>query len=179
MIIFVGVAGSGKSIQGRMLADELGLAWLSTGEFLRMLVTGQQRKAMISGKLLSDKEIISLLGRILAFIEKDKEFVLDGFPRSVAQADWLLNQVKHGQLKITAVINLKADEKTVKERLLARGRHDDTNEAIKKRFKEYESVFKPILSHFKAYGIPVFDVDGSGRIDKVHAEILKIIKKTK
>ena len=60
MILLMGVAVAGKSVQGRRLADEKGLPWLSTGEFLRMLVVGERRKQMLAGKLLSDKEIIEL-----------------------------------------------------------------------------------------------------------------------
>ncbi len=65
----MGVAGSGKSVQGRMLADRLALPWLSTGEFLRMLVSGEKRKDMIAGKLLSDNEIITLVQRIFTIID--------------------------------------------------------------------------------------------------------------
>ncbi len=101
MIIFTGVAGSGKSVQGKMLADHMGLPWLSTGEFLRMLISGERRKDMLAGKLLGDNEIIALVQRIFNVVDTKHEFILDGFPRSVAQADWLLNQVKHGQLKIS------------------------------------------------------------------------------
>ena len=113
MIIFTGVAGSGKSVQGKMLADYLGLPWLSTGEFLRMLISGERRKDMLAGKLIEDKEIISLVQKIFNVVDTKNEFILDGFPRTVAQADWLLNQAKHGQLKLTAVVNLKADKKAV------------------------------------------------------------------
>jgi len=88
----MGVAGSGKSVQGRLLADEMALPWLSTGEFLRMLVSGERRKDMLAGRLLSDREIIKLVQKIFAMIDIHEEFILDGFPRTVSQADWLLNQ---------------------------------------------------------------------------------------
>lgn len=172
MIIFMGVAGSGKSSQGRQIADEKGLPWLSTGEFLRMLISGEPRKAMVSGKLLPDQEIISLVRKIFGVIDTDEEFVLDGFPRTVAQADWLLNQAKHGQLKITAVIHLKASEKAVEQRLLARGRQDDTAEAIRERFREYEEEMIPILQHFKDAGVRIIDVNAEQSVDDVHEEIL-------
>jgi adenylate kinase len=175
MIIFTGVAGSGKSLQGKMLADELGLPWLSTGEFLRMLVSGERRKDMVSGKLLDDKEIIALVQRIFTIIDVKKEFVLDGFPRSVAQADWLLNQSKHGQLQITAVIHLVASEKAVKDRLLSRARQDDTEEAIAERFFEYEQAIKPILKDFRSSGVPVYDIDGEQSIKHVHDQIKKVL----
>lgn len=176
MIIFTGVAGAGKSLQGKHLADVMGFPWLSTGEFLRMLISGERRKDMLAGKLLDDHEIIALVQRIFNVVDITNEFVLDGFPRTVAQADWLLNQVKHGQLKITAVVNLQSDEVTVKQRLLERGRQDDTSEAISERFKEYRESIVPILEHFKEAGVTVYDIDGNQDIGKVHADIMTAIQ---
>jgi adenylate kinase len=176
VIIFMGVAGAGKSVQGRWLADEFGYSWLSTGEFLRMLISGEQRKEMLSGKLLSDKQIITLVHKIFTVVDTKEEFVLDGFPRTTAQADWLLSQVKHGQLHVTAVINLKASKEAVKERLLKRGRQDDTEEAIEARFQEYEQSVLPILEHFKAAGVPIHDINGEQPVEMVHADIVKALK---
>ena len=82
MIIFTGVAGSGKSMQGRMLADHQALPWLSTGEFLRMLVSGDERRDMLAGKLLDDEEIISLVQKIFNDVGVEEEFEMDGFPRT-------------------------------------------------------------------------------------------------
>jgi len=177
MIIFMGVAGSGKSIQGKLLADRFGLPWVSTGEFLRMLISGERRKDMVAGKLLDDKEIIALMQKVLAVVDAKSEFVLDGFPRTTAQADWLLNQVKHGQLSISAVIHMQASPDVVKQRLLQRGRPDDTEEAIAARFKEYENTTLPILEDFKAVNIPVYDVDAQQPVEIVHAAIKKVLRK--
>jgi adenylate kinase len=176
MIIFTGVAGSGKSLQGKKLADTKGLPWLSTGEFLRMLISGDRRKDMLEGKLLEDQEIIALVQRIFNVVDVKNEFVLDGFPRTVAQADWLLNQAKHGQLGITAVIHLKASEEAVKNRLLSRGRQDDTDEAIAERFKEYTDSIVPILEHFKVAGVPVYDIDGEQDVETVHKAIMTALE---
>jgi adenylate kinase len=176
MIIFMGVAGSGKSLQGKMLADQLALPWLSTGEFLRMLIAGQRRKDMLAGKLLEDKEIIKLIQKIFTMINVHEEFVLDGFPRTTAQADWLLNQVKHHQLEVSAVIHLTAEEETVRKRLLSRGRQDDHDQAIGERFKEYEGAIKPILTHFKEAGVPIFDIKGEAPIKSVHTSIMAALE---
>lgn len=175
MIIFMGVAGSGKSVQGRMLADERGLPWLSTGEFLRMLISGERRQQMTEGKLLDDQEIIALVQKIFRVIDTDQDFVLDGFPRTPAQADWLLSQVKHGQLDVTAVIHLRASEKEVQQRLLERGRPDDNKDAINARFKEYQETIVPILAQFKEAGISVFEIDAAQSVDKVHKDIIKVL----
>lgn len=179
MIIFMGVAGSGKSVQGRMLADRLALPWLSTGEFLRMLVSGDRRKDMVAGKLLSDKEIITLVQRIFTIIDPHKEFILDGFPRTVAQADWLIGQIKHGQLHPTGVIHLIVSKEAVQERLIARGRPDDNIDAISERLSEYEEMAKPILEDFKRAGVPIFDINGAQDIAVVQQEILSALNISK
>lgn len=175
MIIFMGVAGSGKSVQGRLLADQFALPWLSTGEFLRMLVAGERRKQMLAGKLLGDEEIIALVRKMFTVVDTEHEFIMDGFPRTVAQADWLLSQFKHGQLKITGVIHLKASSETVKSRLLGRGRPDDHDEAIAERFVEYEQTILPILNELKKGGVTVHDIDGEQDVQVVHKAIVAAI----
>ncbi len=172
----MGVAGAGKSVQGRRLADELAIPWLSTGEFLRMLTSGNTRKHMLSGKLMNDAEIISLVRKIFAVVDTDHEFILDGFPRTAGQADWLLNQAKYDQLDITAIIHISATADVVKKRLLSRGRNDDHDEAIEERFQEYEHSILPILEQFKTANIPVFDVDGDKPIEEVHDQIEKALR---
>ncbi|MEO8863007.1 MAG: nucleoside monophosphate kinase [Candidatus Saccharimonadales bacterium] len=167
----MGVAGVGKSVQGRRIADEFGYAWLSTGEFLRMLISGERRKAMLAGELLSDKEIIELVRKIFQMIDTKEEFILDGFPRTVQQADWLLNQMKHELLSITAVVHIVADKSVVRERLISRGRLDDNDEAIAKRFEEYEQTILPVLEDFKKAGVTVYDINGDRPIEDVHADI--------
>lgn len=178
MILFMGVAGAGKSMQGRMLADKLALPWLSTGEFLRMLISGQRRKEMLDGKLLKDDEIIGLVQKIFNVVDVKHEFILDGFPRSAAQAEWLLMQIKYGQLKLSAVINLEASQDAVRQRLLERGRQDDTEAAIKERFAEYEASIVPILEQFKSAGISVFDIDAERAPEEIHTEIMECLEET-
>jgi adenylate kinase len=172
MIIFMGVAGSGKSLQGKLLADKLALPWLSTGEFLRMMIAGPRRKDMLQGKLLTDNEIIGLVQKIFNVVGVSEEFILDGFPRTAAQADWLLSQAKHGQLKITAVVHLQASQELVTERLLKRGRQDDTEAAIKERFSEYDESIKPILEQFKASKIPILEINAERFPEAIHEEIM-------
>lgn len=175
MIILMGVAGAGKSMQGRLFADEHGFAWVSTGELFRVLVTGERRQQMLEGKLLSDKEVIELVDRTLELIDLNDEFVLDGFPRTKVQSDWLLEQVKSGRLKWTAVVNLTASKDVVKKRLLARGRLDDTEEAIERRFTEHELVTMPIVEYLKEAGAPVHNVDADQDPILVHDQIMSFI----
>lgn len=176
MIVIMGVAGAGKSIQGRWIADEFGLPWLSTGEFLRMMVSGERRKQMVAGKLLDDVEIIHMADKIFHLLDNDEEFILDGFPRTLTQAQWLLAQHKVGLLNISHVIHIEASEEVVMERLLARGRPDDTEESIKKRFEEYRKTTLPVIQDFENQGIAVLHVDGNKNEEQVHSQIVPAIK---
>jgi adenylate kinase len=176
VIILMGVAGAGKSMQGKLLADEHGYSWISTGEILRVLVTGKRRQEMLQGKLLSDEEVTRILEKVLELIDTTREFVLDGYPRTVAQADWLLKQAKQDHhFKLTAVIHLKASEDVVRSRLMERGRVDDTEDAIAKRFEEYRTVTLPIIDHFRKEGVDVFDIDAAQAARQVHDQIVEYI----
>lgn len=175
MIVLMGVAGAGKSMQGRLLADERGYAWISTGEILRVLVTGKRRQEMLAGQLLSDAEMIRMMDKVLDLIDLKDEFILDGFPRTLKQADWLIDQVDMGRFEVTAVIHLTASEEVVSSRLMQRGRVDDTEEVIRKRFDEYQAVTTPILDDFRKRGITVHDIDASLAPNIVHDEIAKLI----
>jgi len=89
------------------------------------------------------------------------------------QAQWLLEQAKTNGLSVTAVLHLEASEEVVKDRLIKRGRHDDTEKAIKKRFEEYEKTTLPILTKFEQEGIRVHHINGERPFDVVHQEILE------
>lgn len=174
----MGVAGSGKSYQGRMMADEYGFAWISTGEVLRVLITGTRRQEMLAGKLLTDEEVINVVDKVLELVDTSQEFVLDGFPRTVRQADWLLEQVRKKRFGLTAIFNLKAGEEVVRGRLLQRGRQDDTNSSIAERFREYRELTLPILQHFEDKGVRPIDIDASLSTDEVHKQIIAAIDET-
>lgn len=176
MIILMGVAGAGKSMQSRLLADEYGYAWISTGEILRVLVTGRRRQEMLAGKLLSDDEMIQVMDKVLDIIDPTQEFVLDGFPRTIPQTDWLLEQVQRGRFKLTAIFHMSASEQVVLKRLRDRGRQDDSEEVIKKRFEEYHASTLPILEHFKKEGVHVYDIDAAQEVRSVHNDIMKVVR---
>ncbi len=176
MILMMGVAGAGKSLQGRWLADQFCLPWLSTGEFLRMMVSGERRQQMLEGKLLDDVEIIHMADKIFHLLGNNEEFILDGFPRTLVQAQWLLAQHKVGLLNISQVIHIKAGQKVVLERLLSRGRQDDSEEVIKKRFREYEAITLPVIKDLEEQGVNVLHVDGEKTPEEVHQQIMPVIK---
>jgi adenylate kinase len=177
VILFQGAAGAGKSMQGKMLADQLGLAWLSTGEFLRMLVVGKRRHEMLSGVLLNDTEMILMVDKIFRIIDIRDEFVLDGFPRTQTQAEWLLAQAKAGLVKITALINMEADEDTIVERLGKRGRQDDTPEVIKQRISDHKKLTIPIIDLFEKQNVPILNIDANGDIKEIHSIIIEQVSR--
>ncbi len=168
----MGVAGSGKSMQGRLLSDELGYAWISTGEILRVLITGKRRQEMLEGKLLNDDEMVEILDKVFELINVKQQFILDGFPRTVAQADWLIDQAEAGRFPLDAVVNLSASEDVVRQRLLSRGRVDDHDDAIAERFREYHAVTLPILKHFEKEKVDIYTIDAAQPPAKVHDQIV-------
>ncbi|HMT55734.1 MAG TPA: nucleoside monophosphate kinase, partial [Candidatus Saccharibacteria bacterium] len=89
MILFIGVAGAGKSVQGKHLSDLLGFPWISTGELLRMHISGEKRQRMLRGELLTDEELYEIVEPILKELMNESQIILDGFPRTLAQAQWL------------------------------------------------------------------------------------------
>jgi adenylate kinase len=172
----MGVAGSGKSTQGKLLADEYGYAWISTGEVFRLLITGRRRQEMLKGKLLSDEEVNRIMDKVLELVETSQDFVLDGFPRTVKQAEWLFQQEKQGRFKLRAVFNLVTSEDVVLRRLINRGRPDDNEAAIEARFNEYKEQSEPIFETFKVHKVPLYEVDASQPAQAVHEQIMAKIK---
>lgn len=175
MILLMGIAGSGKGTQGTMLADSRGYHLVSMGELLRMYVTGKQRERMLAGELLDDAEIIEIVDKVLASLPPEEEIILDGFPRSITQAEWLMEQVKQGRFAIRAIFHLTASRKAVKNRLLNRGRIDDVEEAIEERFSEYERSTEPILEWFRRKGKEVVDVNAERPVEEVNQDLFKYL----
>jgi len=176
MIILMGIAGAGKSMQGKILADELGHPWISTGEVLRVLITGRRRQDMVEGKLLSDDEVIRVVEKVLELIDTEQEFVMDGFPRTEVQVDWMLNQIALGRLHKPVVFNLEIAEEVIRKRLKDRNRPDDTEESIAKRFAEYERATRPIIAYMRKKGIPVIDINADQTPRAVHDQIVNLLK---
>ncbi len=176
MVVFMGVVGAGKSVQGQMLAEKLGGPWISTGNILRTRADERQQAILDSGKLFPDEEMYKLLEGEFAEIDaSSKEFVLDGFPRTVPQAEWLDAKVKSGSAKLTAVIYLHLSLETVMERLLSRGRSDDAEETIKIRFNEYEQKTAPLLKFMEEKGYPVCNIDGEGTPEEIHRRVWEAV----
>ncbi len=177
MIILMGVAGSGKSLQGRMFVENMGYKWISTGELFRSQLSEDRQKELLTGKLLDDTEVIGLVDNAFKALGKERKVILDGFPRTIMQAEWLLDQLKHMRFDLQAVFNLVANKDVVKDRLLARGRSDDNDAGIKERFNEYETKTVPIIKYFKRNDIDVHDINADQPPESVHQAMLDYLKK--
>lgn len=176
MIIIMGSVGSGKSEQTTRLARRLGLASISTSHLLRQHLTPEREAKMRAGDLVSDKEIIELLEPELDKVKSTGEdFILDGFPRSIPQAEWLVGKIKSGEVKFKAIIKLNVSEDEVMSRMLKRGREDDKREVIQHRLDAYHEITTPVVKYLRSNGIPVDEVDGELLPDVVEAEIKKVL----
>jgi adenylate kinase len=175
MIILMGLAGSGKGTQAQFLSERYGYKSISTGEILRQYANEDQKRRMLVGELLRDDEINTMVDKTLATVEDPNKCLLDGFPRSITQAEWLLSHVSEKRLALPTVIYIHISEEVVRQRLVLRGRADDTDASITKRFEEYRHSTQPITDYFKAKGIQVYQVEGDQTPEAVHADIAKII----
>lgn len=176
MILLMGIAGSGKGTQGKMLADQHGLHLISMGDVLRMYVTGKQRQRMLAGGLLEDQEIIAIVDKLFESISNGTEILIDGFPRTIAQAEWLLNQAKAGRFKVDLALHLVASRRAVKERLLKRARIDDTEAAIEARFDQYEQSTEPLIDWLSRHNVKVVNIDAEQTVETVNQQLVKALK---
>ncbi len=175
MILLMGPAGAGKSLQGHKLADEHGFAYISTGEIFRLFLTGHRRAEMLEGKLMSDQETIDMIDKVLDIIDVTGEFILDGFPRTPEQVVWLMQQVEKGRFEKPIVVHMDVSEKETRRRLALRGRPDDTAESITERYRLYAEKTQPILQRFRDGGVTVLDVSADGTPTEVYQNIVKAL----
>lgn len=175
MILLMGPAGAGKSMQGHKLADEYGYAYISTGEVFRLLITGHRRAEMLEGKLLSDAETIHVLDKVLDIIDTKDQFILDGFPRTANQVTWMLGEIAAGRFQKPVVIHLNIDENEIRSRLSKRGRIDDTEEAITQRYKLYQEQTRPLLQQMTDAGISIHELDAVGTPLAIHNSIVEAL----
>lgn len=175
MILLMGLPGSGKGTQGKMLADYHGLHLISMGEMIRLYVTGERRRRMLAGELLDDDEVIKILELVLNSLPNHSEYLLDGFPRTIRQAEWLQRRLASHNSTITCVIHLIASAETVKDRLKSRGRIDDRDEVIEERFREYDKLTEPLFDWFRARGIKILNVNAERSPHDVHADLIKLL----
>lgn len=174
----MGIVGAGKGTQAKLLAEHSGYEAISTGELLRKYATEEQQQRMLKGELLDDDEIIDMVDKVLDQADNPSKCLLDGFPRSVKQSKWVFEQIRKKRFELTAIINLVVSEDVVRKRMLARGRPDDTEESIVKRFQEYHTVTEPILEYLRNH-VRVFDVNGDQEPEAVHEDVIAALKQAR
>jgi len=181
-LVIFGRQGSGKGTQCAHLVDAFGCVHISTGDMLRAAVEAETelglaaKQIMDDGGLVSDEIMIGIVADRLAESDAvDNGFLLDGFPRTPAQAD-ALNEILAGLgQSLTASVNLDVPEDEVTERMLARGRKDDTPEAIANRLGLYEAQTAPLFAWFEEQGL-LEVVDGLGSEVEVAERLAAVMR---
>lgn len=180
MIIIVGVAGAGKSSQCALLKASGRYQWLSVGQLLRDDITDPQAKQdILDGKMLSDDTVITMVDERIKQMGDSPELVLDGYPRTVRQVDWLMKAHDEGSIRINHVVHLEVAEEVAYDRLLGRGRSDDYEQAISERFSEYRETIWPIIKQFESKGVHLSEINGEQPIDTVHRNLLSLLEGSK
>ena len=175
-LILLGAPGSGKGTQAATLIERFGLAHISTGDILRAAVKAgtplglEANKYMLAGKLVPDEVVIGLVEARLQEPDTASGYILDGFPRTTAQADALGAMTKSLGKPIEHVVYLKVDGEELVKRLLGRGRADDTEEAIRTRLKVFQDQTQPLITYYQAAGL-LREVHGVGSVDEIGAAI--------
>mgnify|MGYP001432826147 CR=1 FL=1 len=166
-------------MQGQMLAVRQGWKWLSTGEMLRQSQDPEIISLLKSGELINDEltyEVFDVAVRD-ALEKKYKNIIVDGFPRTKAQAEWLGEYLMGTGQIIDLVVVLEVPESEIMERLEKRGRMEDTPEIIAKRMMIYRQKMYPVLSIFAEQGKKIVHLDGTGTAGEVHDRIYTEVAK--
>ena len=189
-LILLGPPGSGKGTQAQRLVQRHGIVQLSTGELLRAAVAAQTpvglkaKDIMASGGLVPDEIVIGIISERLDQPDAAKGFILDGFPRTVPQAEALDELLKKKHMRLDAVIELRVNESALLQRvenrvaeMQARGeqvRIDDTPEVLTRRLASYRSLTEPLI-HYYSERRKLLTVDGMMTIEHVAREINRIL----
>lgn len=154
-LIFLGPPGAGKGTQASILAEHLGVPHISTGEILRLAVDQQTplgieaQSYMARGELVPDELVLNLVRDRLQGSSNTSGWILDGFPRNAFQAKALGQLLTNINQPSDFAINLDVPDEVLVERLLGRGRQDDTEEVIKHRLQVYRDKTAPLISYYQ------------------------------
>jgi adenylate kinase len=184
-ILLLGPQGSGKGTQAKRIAEEYELPHIATGDMLREAIAagtplGRRVKPIYDrGELVPDELMIELIRDRLGEDDAQNGFVLDGFPRTMAQAEALDAMLREIGRDLDVVFELQLDDDIAIQRLLERarleGRADDTPDAIAKRLEAYHRETEPLVEHYRVRG-RVVGIHGDGSIGQVFAEIQRAIE---
>jgi adenylate kinase len=183
-IVMLGAPGAGKGTQAVRIAETHGVPHISTGEMLRAAIAagselGQKVKEIVeSGALVPDELVVEVTRDRLSQPDAQGGFVLDGFPRTIGQAEALDALLAELGRPLEIVLELELSEETAVERMLGRaaeqGRADDSPDVIKNRFEVYRRQTEPLSNYYRSTGILVA-IDSSPGMDEVFAEIERVL----
>ena len=176
-VVFLGPPGAGKGTQAVRIAEKYNVPHISTGDILRAAVKegtelGKLAKEyMDKGELVPDDVIIGIIRERLSQSDvRERGFILDGFPRTLPQAEALDKMLSELGLPLDKVVYLNVDDEEIVKRLLARGRADDTEEVIRNRLEVYRKQTAPLIDYYSEKGI-LAEIYGVGEIDEITKKI--------
>ncbi|MFS0395460.1 adenylate kinase [Corynebacterium sp. LK14] len=178
--VLLGPPGAGKGTQAAILSEKLGVPHISTGDLFRANIgqgtpLGVEAKSYIdAGKLVPTDVTARMVEDRLNQGDAANGFLLDGFPRTVEQADILADLLEKKGQKLDGVINFEVSEDVVVERMLARGRADDNEETIRTRLGVYRDETFPLIQH---YGDDIINVKAEGTVEEINERTLKAMGK--
>ncbi|MCU0536670.1 MAG: adenylate kinase [Hydrococcus sp. Prado102] len=176
-LIFLGPPGSGKGTQASLIAQLYKIPHISTGEILREAIANQTplgkqaQPYMDAGNLVPEELVLGLVKERLSQPDTEKGWILDGFPRTVPQAEFLDKLLEETPLTSERVLNLDVPDEAIIERLLLRGRKDDTEATIRRRLEVYREQTAPLIDYYRDRGKLHF-IDGNRSLAEV-TEALK------
>ncbi|MFB2833989.1 adenylate kinase [Floridanema evergladense] len=179
-LIFLGAPGAGKGTQAQKLAQLCNIPHISTGEILRNEVAknthlGRETKSyQDKGELVPDRLILDMVSQRLSESDAQSGWILDGFPRNVTQAEFLDELLNKLQQKCDRVINLEVPDQIIVDRLLKRGRKDDTEEVILRRLEVYREQTAPLIHYYNERHLLV-SIQGNQSMEEVTAELQKAV----